>query len=861
MALMVGELTGFISLDTRGFDTGMDRAERGMRDLRTDVTRESEAAGDAVADGLADGVTRAERQMAELRTALASDAGRAGDAAGEALRNGLADGAAEGVDRAGDEVSGLRREVVREAEQAGDQGGDALADGLGEGGEQGAQDAAAGVEAGQGRMAAAGAVVGAAAGAALIAAFVEAMDHSRIAGRLGAQLGATPEEARRYGDLAGDLYADAITEDFQGAADAISVTMRSGLLPPDATNKQIESIATKVSDLASTFEMDLGQTANAVGQTLKTGLAKDATEALDAITRGMQQMGPRADDMADSFNEYSTQFRQAGLNVADVVGMMKQGLDEGARDTDIVADGIKEFVLIVQGGGEEVNDAFEKIGLNGEKMQRVFSEGGPKARDALGEVFDRIRKVKDPADRSALALELFGTKSEDMQKALQGLDLSTARDELGKTAGAADEMGKTLRDNAGTRVEQLKRQLSHGFVEAVGGAVIGLEDLGGRLRGFWDEAGKGADNLPDQVLNALQILVDKGWEKVRELGPKLIDAVVEAGQEFANYVMENPEEVLKIAALGAAFVAAIAALPIVVGAALVAAATAMIWTFVGGMISAFVEKVPEWWNSFTDWISEKADQAGLVFDVLGAAIGDWFGGLWDEYIGGPVSRTWREWMATVNALPGRTTAALADLGSRLYRSASGAWQDFQNAAVRKGTSIVWWARRLPGRIVGAIGGVGSLLYGKGQSIVSGLWAGIRSMGGWLRNTLYAWARSVIPGPIAKALGIASPSKVMRDQIGRWIPAGVVDGIRDGQGAVDEAMASLVNPDRVRVAGGRLMDLRAGAAGGAGGDGRPLVLRVEIGGRAFGELVVDTALHEVRVNPGVKSELRAQLVGG
>nr|MDT0527213.1 phage tail tape measure protein [Streptomyces sp. DSM 41633] len=96
--------------------------------------------------------------------------------------------------------------------------------------------------------------------------------------------------------------------------------MRSGILPPDATNAQIESIAGKVTDLSKTFELDLGQTSNAVGQMLKTGLVKDGTEALDILTAGMQRMGPRADDMADTFNEYSTKFRDLGLSAADAMG-------------------------------------------------------------------------------------------------------------------------------------------------------------------------------------------------------------------------------------------------------------------------------------------------------------------------------------------------------------------------------------------------------------------------------------------------------------------------------------------------------------------------------------------------------------
>ena len=44
--------------------------------------------------------------------------------------------------------------------------------------------------------------------------------------------------------------------------------------------------------------------------------------------------------------------------------------------------------------------------------------------------------------------------------------------------------------------------------------------------------------------------------------------------------------------------------------------------------------------------------------------------------------------------------------------------------------------------------------------------------------------------LKKALNIGSPSKVMRDQVGRWIPAGIAEGISDYSGVVSEALDDL-----------------------------------------------------------------------
>lgn len=426
MALTIGELVGFIRFDPSGVDDGANRAESRMRQLGDDM-------GDT--------------------------ATRAGQSAGQQLGDGVVQGA-----------DGRLRNAQGRFVAAGRQIGDSVGDGVADGAEAGADQAAGGITDALSNIK--GMIIGGAIGAALMEGMGQALEQSSITGRLGAQLGATPAEAEKYGKIAGALYSQGITEDFQGAADAISATMRAGLAPPGATNAQIQSIATKVSDLASTFELDLGQSANAVGQMMKTGLAPNAQSALDVITRGLQVMGPRADDIADTFNEYSTLFRQMGLSAADATGIVAQGLKAGARDTDVVADSLKEFVLIAQGGGENVEKAFQKIGLNGKEMQKVFSEGGPKSKEALDQVFDALRKVKDPADRSALALTLFGTKAEDMQKALFAIDPSKAEASLGKVGGAADRMGNSLRDNAGHKIEVFKRTLQQGIVNVMGSYVI-----------------------------------------------------------------------------------------------------------------------------------------------------------------------------------------------------------------------------------------------------------------------------------------------------------------------------------------------------------------------------------------------------
>jgi phage-related minor tail protein len=778
VALTVGELNAILSVDDRAVDPALRRAEDAIRTagqrMGDDAQQAGEDAGRELGQGLvrgADGQWRTMRgDLVDAVTAAAAEAEAEAHRAGRRIGQEAAEGVGEGAQQAGD----------------------ALADGLGEGADGAVTQAGTRLERLKAVAGGAALAAGAAAGALLVTAFTDAMDQSRIVGRLGAQLGKTPAEAQRYGKLAGHLYANAVTEDFQGAADAIRATMSSGLVPPDATNKQIESIATKVSDLASTFELDLGQAANAVGQMIKTGLARDSTQALDIMSKGLQGLGPRADDLADTFNEYSTIFRNVGLDGQTAMGLIRQGMLAGARDTDVVADTIKEFTIEAVAGGERVRKGFESLGLSADDMVAKFAAGGPTAAEAFDTVLDKLRGIEDPAKRNATAIELFGTKAEDMGQALYSLDPSEAVKALGDVGGAADKMGDTLRDNAGTRLEQFKRGMQENLVTFLGGTVLpALTGVKRQIGSMWDDAGAGGAAGADRIVAFFGLVVQRLGQKALELAPRMIEGIAGAGQRVAEWVMANPMQVLKVAAIAGAITMALVALPALVAAAISAAAIALMVGFVSRMITALMENVPRWWASFTGWVSQKGSQAGAVMDVLGSAIGRWFSGLWSRYVSGPVSRAWSSFITSVHGLPARSSAALSGLGAAITARANSAWTSFKNASVQRALSMVAWVTGLPSRISSGLGSLSGLLVQKGRNVVQGLWSGIQSMGGWIRSQIMGWARSVIPGPIAKALGIASPSKVTKTQ-GRWIARGLVEGLTGNTKQVKSAAYKLAD---------------------------------------------------------------------
>ncbi|MFJ6137485.1 phage tail tape measure protein [Kitasatospora sp. NPDC092286] len=677
--------------------------------------------------------------------------------------------------------------------------------------------------------------IGLAAAAVLAKGFSDALEQTKIDGKIQASLGTTPETAARYGKAAGQLYAQGVTDNVEEAAQALSGVMRAGILPPDATNKQIESITGRVTDLSKTFELDLGQTSNAVGQMLKNGLAKDGTEALDILTKGMQQMGPRADDMADTMNEYSTKFRDLGLSAADAMGLMSQGMAAGARDTDVVADALKEFQIRATDGSKASTEAYEAIGLNAEAMTKKVAEGGPAAREGLQQVLDGLKAVKDPADRSAAAVGLFGTKAEDLGKALWALDPKTAVAALGDTAGAAEEMGTALHDNAGSRVEQFKRGLEVGLTNFMGDHVIPLFERAGSVvsqafgpaldygrRLAADFFGVFSGPGPTAVGTFGQTVVGLGSNLRNDLMPG-VQGIVSLAQTTLLPAFQSLGQVVSgelLPALMTVYSAvASAVVPILSGLGQILLGT--VWPAAMRVYTAIAENLQPIFSAVSDFMRDRVapaaeliggkflnlvEKAQPVISVVSSVL-SWFGRLAADILGttipvivrlaGPVFSNFVsgiglaiDWIAKGVGFVGKLAMAFRDAGKPVA--------DFSAAAVEKLGEFIGWLGGLGVRAMNAVGNFRTLLVEKGKDLARGILDGIQSMGSWLADKLSSWAKSVIPGPIADALGIKSPSRVLADRVGRWIPPGIVQGIDQAEPDLMARLRALVTIPPVRV---------------------------------------------------------------
>ncbi|GAB2572520.1 hypothetical protein GCM10027168_01640 [Streptomyces capparidis] len=622
------------------------------------------------------------------------------------------------------------------------------------------------------------AAAGVAIGAALVAGIGSAMEKEAGSDLLAAQLGASPEEAKRLGEAAGEIYTSGWGESVADANEALKSLWQQGLVPAGATATEMEKIGKSAMDVAAVLGEEVGPTANAVGQMIKTGMAKDADEAFDILVRGAQEGGNKAQDLLDTFNEYGTQFRKFGLDGKTAMGLISQGLQGGARDADIVADAIKEFSIRAIDGSQTTADGFKAIGLNADDMRAKIAAGGPAAREALGVTLDRLRAIKDPAERSAAAVALFGTQSEDLGDALYSLDVDTAVESLGKVDGAAKRAGDTMHDNASRKITAFWRNLQTLAVDVIGGTVLpAVEGLADNLSSLarWTEENKVPILTVAAVLTAVLLpaliqwgvqsvlagakavgawittattatgsavtqvaaswAVVGGW--VRAGAQAVISGAIVVGQWIAGgtaaiangaimvaqWVLMGTQAMIQAARMAAAWLIAMGPIPLLIAA--IVGLALLIW--------ANWDKIKRWTGEAFEWVWEKIK-----------AVFGWLKTLFLNFTGpGILIKHW-------DTIRTKTAAAFT-------------WvRDKAKAGL---DAVVGFFRDLPGRMLGHVGRVGSAARSIGGKIIDGLGNGLsqtaefgadigRAVGRGVKNAVND-VIDLLNGAIPNRIGIGS----------------------------------------------------------------------------------------------------------
>ncbi|MGL5916015.1 MAG: phage tail protein, partial [Culicoidibacterales bacterium] len=230
----------------------------------------------------------------------------------------------------------------------------------------------------------------------------------------------------------------------------------------------------------------------------------------------------------------------------------------------------------------------------------------------------------------------------------------------------------------------------------------------------------------------------------------------------------------------------------------------------GADCRAYLEtNVPLWINSVVTFFSE---MPGKIWDWLVNAYNrviQWGSDMWQK-----VTEIATEFVnrviTNISQIPGKiwdklTTAYnnVVTWGSNMWAKASEVASTFVNNIInfiKELPSKIWnWftqtiskvinfgsdagtkAREAGGKIVdnviNAVKNLPSKIFDIGKNIVQGLWNGITSMGSWISDKVSGFFGGIVDGA-KSVLGIHSPSRVFRDQVGKYMAEGVGVGFED-----------------------------------------------------------------------------------
>ena len=78
----------------------------------------------------------------------------------------------------------------------------------------------------------------------------------------------------------------------------------------------------------------------------------------------------------------------------------------------------------------------------------------------------------------------------------------------------------------------------------------------------------------------------------------------------------------------------------------------------------------------------------------------------------------------------------------------------------------------------------------GNNIVQGIWNGISGAEGWIVNKVKSFAKSILDG-MKSALGIALPSKLFKEEVGKNLALGVGEGFSDEMKLIQKEMQNAI----------------------------------------------------------------------
>lgn len=332
-------------------------------------------------------------------------------------------------------------------------------------------------------------------GALAVASTANAVEQEITLDKLQSQLGLTESQMKSYDKVAREVYKGAYGNELQDVTNAIAeIRYQLG----EMTDSELTNVTKNALTLADVFDMDVKESTRAVNSMMKQ-FNITADDAYNLIVQGAQNGLNQNDDLLDTINEYSVQFKNAGYSADDMFNMLANGTESGTWSVDKLGDAVKEMNIRFSDGTVK-NALSENRGALGltrkeiEQLQKGFNEGGKSAKDALKTTMEHLGAVKDESKRYQIGVSIFGTMWEDLGETTVR-SLVNTEGAIRKTNNAMSKVDSLAYDNVATDIQMAKREF-----EELGKDI--LQDIGPEIREF---AGWAQDN-GDEIVTTIKTI-------------------------------------------------------------------------------------------------------------------------------------------------------------------------------------------------------------------------------------------------------------------------------------------------------------------------------------------------------------------
>lgn len=314
-------------------------------------------------------------------------------------------------------------------------------------------------------------------------------------------------------------------------------------------------------------------------------------------------------------------------------------------------------------------------------------------------------------------------------------------------------------------------------------------------------------NFITNAWNSVVIWATNMVNKAREMGQNFLNAVVEfftdlpykighfIGSALTNVALWVVNMVNKAREMGQNFINSVVEF----------------FTQLPGKILQFITSA---WNNVTQWATNmvnKARKMGTNFINNVVSFFTQLPGKIQQFISSALNNvtTWVSNMASKARGAGsqfinNVVSFIQQLPGKIKQFLDSAINNLRTWVTQMGQKGKEAVQSLINNVMSAASGIASKVMSIGSDIVSGVWNGIKNAAGWFTDQVKGFFSGIVDG-VKNALGIGSPSKVFRDEIGKWLPPGVAQGFKAALPAAMNSMEKDLNkgidsiePDDVSV---------------------------------------------------------------